>query len=114
MRRQVILFQGVHGPMSEVVGKVTHLELPCVDENAKPYFRDVLDHVKRVETMIAGLRDVITSVFEASNLLEQQQRQGTIARQLAVRLKDSSSAGVATVLRDRNVPLIVCSGTSII
>lgn len=66
----------------EVVGKLSHLELPCVDDNAKPYFRDVLDHVKRVETMMAGLRDVITSVFEASNLLEQQ-RQGTITRQLA-------------------------------
>ena len=36
----------------------------------------------RVETMVASLRDVITSVFEASNLLEQQ-RQGTITRQLA-------------------------------
>lgn len=82
MRRQVILFQRVLGPMAEVVGKLTHLELPCVDESAKPYFRDVLDHVKRVETMMAGLRDVITSVFEASNLLEQQ-RQGTITRQLA-------------------------------
>lgn len=82
MRRQVILFQRVLGPMAEVVGKLTHLDLPCIDENAKPYFRDVLDHVKRVETMIAGLRDVITSVFEASNLLEQQ-RQGTITRQLA-------------------------------
>ena len=82
MRRQVILYQRVLGPMTEMVGKLTHLDLPCIDENARPYFRDVLDHVKRVETMIAGLRDVITSVFEASNLLEQQ-RQGTITRQLA-------------------------------
>lgn len=82
MRRQVILFQRVMGPMTEMVGKLTHLDLPCIDENAKPYFRDVLDHVRRVETMIAGLRDVITSVFEASNLLEQQ-RQGVITRQLA-------------------------------
>ncbi|MDW9775152.1 hypothetical protein GOC40_15225 [Sinorhizobium meliloti] len=36
----------------------------------------------RVEGMVNGLREVITSVFEASNLLEQQ-RQGTITRQLA-------------------------------
>jgi len=82
MRRQVILFQRVLGPMTELAGKLSHLDLPCVDATAKPYFRDVLDHVKRVETMMAGLRDVITSVFEASNLLEQQ-RQGTITRQLA-------------------------------
>jgi magnesium transporter len=32
--------------------------------------------------MVGGLREVITSVFEASNLLEQQ-RQGVITRQLA-------------------------------
>ena len=82
MRRQVILFQRVLGPMTEVASKLSHLDLPCIDENAKPYFRDVLDHVKRVEAMITGLRDVITSVFEASNLLEQQ-RQGVITRQLA-------------------------------
>jgi magnesium transporter len=82
MRRQVIKFQRVLGPMSEVVGKLTHLDLPCVDENAKPFFRDVHDHVRRVENVVGGLRDVITSVFEASNLLEQQ-RQGTITRQLA-------------------------------
>jgi magnesium transporter len=82
MRRQVIKFQRILGPMAEVVGKLTNLELPCIDDNAKPYFRDILDHVRRVEFTMSGLREVITSVFEASNLLEQQ-RQGTITRQLA-------------------------------
>lgn len=82
LRRQVILFQRVLGPMSELSGKLVHLDLPCLDYEAKPYFRDVLDHVHRVESMVSGLRDVITSVFEASNLLEQQ-RQGVITRQLA-------------------------------
>ncbi|WP_331374747.1 magnesium/cobalt transporter CorA [Sinorhizobium chiapasense] len=82
LRRQVILFQRILGPMSEVVGKLTNLDLPCIDDHAKPYFRDVLDHVRRTEAMVSGLREVITSVFEASNLLEQQ-RQGTITRQLA-------------------------------
>jgi len=82
MRRQVILFQRVLGPMTEMAGKLAHLELPCIEENAKPYFRNVLHHTRRVETMVAGLREVIMSVFEASNLF-QQQRQGTITRQLA-------------------------------
>lgn len=82
MRRQVIRFQRILGPMAEVVGKLTNLELPCIDDNANAYFRDVLDHVRRVEFMMSGLREIITSVFEASNLLEQQ-RQGTITRQLA-------------------------------
>jgi magnesium transporter len=38
--------------------------------------------VRRVEAMVNSLRDVLTSVFEVSNLLEQQ-RQGVITRQLA-------------------------------
>jgi magnesium transporter len=82
LRRQLIHFQRVLGPMTEVCGKLVHLDLPCVDQEAKNYFRDVHDHVRRVEGMVDGLKDVITSVFEASNLLEQQ-RQGAITRQLA-------------------------------
>ncbi|WP_337266900.1 magnesium and cobalt transport protein CorA [Oryzifoliimicrobium ureilyticus] len=82
LRRQVIRFQRILGPMTEVCGKLVHLDLPCVDAEAKKYFKDVYDHVVRVETMTSGLKDIIISVFEASNLLEQQ-RQGTITRQLA-------------------------------
>ncbi len=82
LRRQMIRFQRVLSPMVELCSKLVHLDLPCIDQEAKNYFRDVYDHVRRVGGMVAGLKDVITSVFEASNLLEQQ-RQGTITRQPA-------------------------------
>jgi magnesium Mg(2+) and cobalt Co(2+) transport protein (corA) len=82
LRRQLILFGRILSPMSDVAGKLVHLDLPCIDRSARPFFRDVHDHVSRVEGMVGGLREVITSVFEASNLLEQQ-RQGAITRQLA-------------------------------
>jgi magnesium transporter len=82
LRRQLLLFGRILGPMSEVAGKLVNLDLPCLDQHAKPFFRDVLDHVRRVENMVGSLREVITSVFEASNLLEQQS-QGIITRQLA-------------------------------
>lgn len=81
-RREVIRFQRVMGPMVEVANKLANLDMPCIDAEAKPYFRDVLDHVRRVENMVGGLRDALTSVFEVSALLEQQ-RQGAITRQLA-------------------------------
>jgi magnesium transporter len=82
LRHQLIKFQRILGPTSELIGKLVHLDLPCLDPEVRPYFSDVLDHVRRVETMTAGLRDVLTSVFEISTLLEQQ-RQGAITRQLA-------------------------------
>jgi magnesium transporter len=82
LRRQVILFQRALSPTTDVASKLVNLDLPCLDPEAKPFFRDVLDHVHRVNAMLTSLREVIMSVFEASNLLEQQ-RQGVITRQLA-------------------------------
>ena len=82
LRRQIILFQRMLLPTTELASKLLHLDLPCLDPEAKPFFRDVLDHVNRVNSMLTGLREMIMSVFEASNLLEQQ-RQGEITRQLA-------------------------------
>ena len=82
LRRELIRFGRVLGPMGEVAGKLVRLDLPCIDADARPYFSDVLDHVRRVQTMVDGLREVLNSVFEFSNLLEQQ-RTGAITRQLA-------------------------------
>lgn len=82
LRRELTRFQRVLGPMSEVCSKLANLDLPCLDADVRPYFRDVLDHVRRVEAMVGSLREVLTTVFEVSNLLEQQ-RQGKSTRQLA-------------------------------
>lgn len=82
IRRQLIRFQRVLAPTAEVVAKFIRLDLPGVDPEARPYFSDVLDHVRRAQAMVEGLREVLTSVFEFSNLLEQQ-RTGAITRQLA-------------------------------
>jgi magnesium transporter len=82
VRRELIRFQRVLGPMGEVAQKLARQELPCIDAEARAYFRDVQDHIRRVQARVDGLREVLTSVFELSTLLEQQ-RQGTITRQLA-------------------------------
>ncbi|HEU4704495.1 MAG TPA: CorA family divalent cation transporter, partial [Sphingomicrobium sp.] len=82
VRRELIRFQRILGPMSEVATKLARQELPCIDPEARHYFRDVQDHVRRVQARVDGLREVLTSVFELSSLLEQQ-RTGTITRQLA-------------------------------
>ena len=82
VRRELIRFQRILGPMGEVAQKLARQELPCIDAEARHYFRDVQDHIRRVQARVDGLREVLTSVFELSTLLEQQ-RQGTITKQLA-------------------------------
>ena len=82
MRRELIRFQRMLDPMGEVARKLARQELPCIDAEARHYFRDVADHVRRVQLRVDGLREVLTSVFEFSSLLEQQ-RTGTVTRKLA-------------------------------
>ena len=82
LRRDLMRFGRLLGPMEEVAARLQHHDMPCVDAEVRPYFRDVRDHVRRVASRVEGLREVLTSVFEASSLLEQQ-RQGAITRRLA-------------------------------
>ncbi|WP_296595059.1 magnesium and cobalt transport protein CorA [Phenylobacterium sp.] len=82
LRQELMRFRRMLGPMEEVCARLEHLNLPFMDAHVRPYFRDVGDHVRRVASSAEGLRDVLSSVFEVSNLFEQQ-RQGEITRRLA-------------------------------
>jgi magnesium transporter len=82
LRREAIHFQHAITRMMEVCNKLATLDVPCVSSASRPYFRDVLDNLVRIEAMSTGLVDVIRAALEASSLLEQQ-RQSVITRQLA-------------------------------
>lgn len=82
LRRELMRFRRILGPMQEVISRFDHHDLPCIDPEVRPYFRDVYDHIRRTTALVEALREVLSSVFEAGALLEQQ-RQGAITRQLA-------------------------------
>lgn len=82
LRRTLMKFKKLLGPMTQVASALEHHDLPCIDTEVRAYFRDVRDHIQRTEILVDGLREVLTSVFEIASLLEQQ-RQGVITRQLA-------------------------------
>ena len=82
LRRTLMKFKKLLGPMAQVASALEHHDLPCIDTEVRAYFRDVRDHIQRTESLVDGLREVLTSVFEIASLLEQQ-RQGVITRQLA-------------------------------
>jgi magnesium transporter len=82
LRRELIRFRRIMGPTEEVLSRLGHIEVKCIDTSIRPYFSDVLNRVRRIASMIEGLREILSSVLEAASLLEQQ-RQGAITRQLA-------------------------------
>ena len=75
-------FERLIGPMGEVCDRLTGTDLPSVDPGARVFFRDVLDHVRRVLARSRGLKETLASIVETAALLEAH-RQGAITRQLA-------------------------------
>src|SRR5438874_4662112 len=82
LRRQLRRFERIIGPMEEVCERLASHELPAVDQSARIWFRDVLDHVRRSLTRLLGLKETLASIVETASLLEQH-RQGEMTRQLA-------------------------------
>jgi magnesium transporter len=82
LRRELVRFGRIIGPMEEVANRLGHLEFGAIDPEIRPYFRDLVSQVDRVARRLDGLREILSFVLEASSLLEQQ-RQGEITRQLA-------------------------------
>ena len=82
LRSELTRFQRTLGAMAELVRKLVRGHFPCISAEMTPYFHDVADHVHRVQSMVDGLLLVLSTVFEASSLLEAQ-RIGVVTRQLA-------------------------------
>jgi magnesium transporter len=38
--------------MGDVASKLVRTDLPCIDPESRPYFSDVYDHVRRVQSMV--------------------------------------------------------------
>jgi magnesium transporter len=82
LRAELQRLSRVTGPMGEVCARIEHVDMPFLDAAIRPYFRDVHDHVRRVNGSIDNLRALLSFVFEAGVLLESQ-RQGEITRRFA-------------------------------
>jgi magnesium transporter len=82
LRRQLRRFERVIGPMEEVCDRLAVHELPAIDPAARVFFRDVLDHDRRVMARMRALKDALEAIVETASLLEQH-RQGEMTRQLA-------------------------------
>jgi magnesium transporter len=82
LRRDLLRLRNAAAPLVEVCRRLEHAEVIAIDPEMQPLFRDVTDHVRRVEEEINALREVLAFAFEAS-LLTGQAQQTAITRKLA-------------------------------
>ena len=82
LRRELMIFRRTVAPLLEVCDRLMRFDAPLIEPDIRPYFRDVRDHVIRVDERIDDLRELLTSAME-TNLLLASVRQNDVMRKLA-------------------------------
>lgn len=66
LKRQVMVLKHAVAPLMEAVGKLTSGRVPPVCVNSRDYFRDVYDHLARMNTSLDTIRDTIGTAIQVS------------------------------------------------
>lgn len=82
LRRDLARLRAAAAPLVEVCRRLEHAEVMPIGTGMQPLFRDVADHITRVQEEITGLREVLAFAFEAA-LMTGQAQQNTIMQKLA-------------------------------
>ncbi len=65
LKRDLLALRRAVAPLAEVANRLTRFELPHIPEDTRPYFRDVYDHVVRLNETIDMQRELLTTALEA-------------------------------------------------
>ena len=82
LRRDLLRLRRGAAPLLDVCTKLQRFGMSFIDEEIRPYYADVHDHVIRVNESIDILRDMLAGAFDTHLLLAANQ-QGEVMRQLA-------------------------------
>lgn len=66
LKRKVMILKHAVAPFMEAVGKLHGARVPAICANTQEYFRDVHDHLNRINTSIDSIRETITTAIQVS------------------------------------------------
>ena len=66
LKRKVMLLKHAVAPLMEAIGKLHGGRVPALCANTQEYFRDVYDHLYRINTSIDTIRDTISTAIQVN------------------------------------------------
>ena len=66
LKRELLAVKRAVSPLVEVCNRLTRFDVDLIPEDTRPYFRDVYDHVIRINDMIDNTRELLTTALEAN------------------------------------------------
>ena len=78
LRRELVSLKRAVLPLIDVCSRLSRFEGDLIPEDTRPYFRDVYDHVVRINEMIDTQRELLTTALDANlSLVSVQQNEHT-------------------------------------
>jgi magnesium transporter len=65
LKRDLLALRRAVAPLVEVCNRLMRFDMPQIPPDTRPYFRDVYDHVMRVNETIDAQRELLTTALEA-------------------------------------------------
>jgi magnesium transporter len=66
LKRELLEVKRAVSPLVDICNRLMRIEIKCISEETRPYFRDVYDHAVRINEMIDNTRELLTSAMEAN------------------------------------------------
>jgi magnesium transporter len=82
LKRDLVTLKRVVSPLIEICNRLVRFDTALVPEDTQLYFRDVYDHVIRINESVDNLRELLTTALEA-NLSLISVRQNEVTKKLA-------------------------------
>jgi magnesium transporter len=82
LKREVLEFRRAALPLAEPMERLSRGEVPFVDPEAQPFFRDVYDHVMRVTEQVGAYDDLVSGML-AANLAQVSVQQNEDMRRIS-------------------------------
>jgi magnesium transporter len=82
LKRDLVALKRAVSPLVDVCNRLVRYDTRLVPDDVRPYFRDVYDHVIRINETIDNLRELLTTALEA-HLSLTAVRQNDVMKQLA-------------------------------
>jgi magnesium transporter len=80
LKQKLMLLKHATGPLQEYVGRLHGGRVPQVCENTQEYFRDIDDHLSRINQSIDSLRDMVITATTVNLSLISLQESETVKR----------------------------------
>ena len=66
LKRELLDVKRAVSPLIDVCNKLMRFEIKCITEETRPYFRDVYDHVMRINETVENTQELLNSAMEAN------------------------------------------------